>query len=557
MVKKLDGYDSILDKLNAHDTSLADKVSQTDIPGKIASMGYLNGHGYSYSVNTMSLTITSDLTVKNATFTNSSGITWTLDGSTQKTVIFENCIFDGVSFNIWGSNTYRFKNCTFINAKVGSIQVFGTSNKITFKDCEYLHERPVLADWNNNVNQLRFWSSAPIYIYGNNNECSVNRCTFDDNISVTTILVPSGTTGTKVSIKNNTFKNTFGGCITFNNPVSGIIENNTFENVGGIRGNESYYVADSNLGVGCNAIYALGCIDLHVINNIVANTVENGIEGTFHTVRSNTVKNAGYRYSEGYTTPSTECYYIIAKIIKDNVGINPYNMQAFVFNDIGSKFPTAIISGNNAITDTYFDKGAYLFNYTTACDCTVKENSHKNFRSKYQAATSSYSLDGYKFHFEGDNQFYSLIDSAFHKSKLISNYRTIYMPDSTSINVGNGTKTVIQESGIPTLQLTTADTFGRVYINGFNPYEGRACGIRLMIKATGNFTVSVTSQNADNSVPATDTFGVYGGQQYQYTGSGNYQEYTGIYPIYGKYTITVQGVAASQNIFIRYIEVTM
>jgi hypothetical protein len=41
MVKKLDGYDSILDKLNAHDSSLAEKAKQTDLDAMRSNSKYM------------------------------------------------------------------------------------------------------------------------------------------------------------------------------------------------------------------------------------------------------------------------------------------------------------------------------------------------------------------------------------------------------------------------------------------------------------------------------------------------------------------------------------
>lgn len=549
MSEEIDEQQIEIDKLTMYE--LAD-CSQ------LVNGGIYDGFNREYILPDGSATIRTNLTIKNVHLKNESGAFLTFGGASCECV-FENCLFDNVMFVIWsGGNNYVFKNCIFINCTKSPIAVMAANNNITVDSCQFLHERPNLDAWNNNTDGIRSFGSAVIYVYGNNNNCDIVNNSFIDNVASQVVFVPSATTGTKMTIRNNVIRDTFGGCIVFENAVEGIVANNIFENVGGIRGNYSYFVANENLGVGCNAMYCLKCVDLKVIGNKVFNVVENGIEGLYHSVCDNHVENAGYRYTEGYTTQSTECYYVLAKVITGNVAINPLNKSAFIINGISNYFDKAIIAGNKALSDTGGITSAFLLygDKNSECECIVRNNIGNNFTALYETLQNSPQA-GFVFENETERQFYCLTNDCFKKSKFVSTYKKLYLPNSKEIINSNSTMEVIQEDGVNVLHLHSDDIYGHLYIQGVTECKGVPCGVKIIIKSDKPFKISCASEDNAGNIPATDAFAVYGGQQYTYDAPVEYSEISGIYPAYGNYKLLIWCTEASQDIYIKKIEVTM
>ena len=156
-------------------------------------------------------------------------------------------------------------------------------------------------------------------------------------------------------------------------PVTGVIRDCMFYNIGANRCNEEGYDLPTDkqimwgsgteedpyvyaCGVGSNAIFSFNWTPRHeltISNNWMYNMMENGVEGNYRELSYNHIENTGYRMDEGMWNPSTEGIYGSFAICKGNVIRNPY------YNE-----PGIVITGWTDGSLCYYEDNVILYDKT-------------------------------------------------------------------------------------------------------------------------------------------------------------------------------------------------
>lgn len=246
-----------------------------------------------------------------------------LNTTKEITVTFVNCVFENVSVQLYSKSNFKFINCTFEKTPFYAIELNVNDIKLEVDKCNFYNNSPNLELWNKNESMVRAWRFNTINV-----RCiadvTVKNCEFKNLTVANVIWLESNHNdgATKFNIINNIIDKIYGCGIGINSFSTGIIAENKITNTGELKGKNEY---DYDLtGVGCNAIYCSYDSAIDVKNNYFRNNAENGIEGIFNSIDGNYIENSGYRYSEGFTTPSTEGIYGGATSITNNTIINPY-----------------------------------------------------------------------------------------------------------------------------------------------------------------------------------------------------------------------------------------
>ena len=270
----------------------------------------------------------------------------TLNTTKEITVTFVNCVFENVSIQLYSKSNFKFINCTFEKTPFYAIELNVNDIKLEVDKCNFYNNSPNLELWNKNESMVRVWRFNTINI----------RCTSDvtiknsefKNLTVANVIWlesnhNDGTT--KFNIINNIIDKIYGCGIGINSFSTGIIAENKVTNTGELKGKNEY---DYDLtGVGCNGIYCSYDSTIDVKNNYFRNNAENGIEGIFNSIDGNYIENTGYRYFEGFTSPSTEGIYGGGTSITNNTIINPYKDGIILTKNITDVKSYGItISGN-------------------------------------------------------------------------------------------------------------------------------------------------------------------------------------------------------------------
>lgn len=240
--------------------------------------------------------------------------------NTTKNYYFSNCTFDNVKFSLKNQGNYIFNNCTFNNNTTSPIEMLGDNISVYLLNSEISNNKPDLEEWNSNENNVRSWKYSAVNLRANNLALHMNNSTINNFISSYAIFVEKNHTNTQLYVDYSKISNVEGNAISMQSETKGRIANNGFENIGELRGKNGY--ASDGTGVGGNAIYSENEFyntKMRIYNNVIKNVMENGIEGTYYCVNNNHIENTGYRYNEGYTTPSTEGIYGGSYSVKDNV----------------------------------------------------------------------------------------------------------------------------------------------------------------------------------------------------------------------------------------------
>lgn len=307
------------------------------------------------------------------------------DNNVDNIIKFENVEFDNVCIVPYGfSGNIHIKNCIFKNCEYSSLFFKCNDTNIYIENSTFINVKPNKSEWLSNSGSVQFWRYNPINIYGNNINLFVKNCRFENIMAEHIVYVVRDKKNIYMEFENNYVDTLEGNGLCFESSVSGLIKNNTFKNVGALRG---AYGDRTNNGVGTNAIFSLDIFcDLVIDNNYIINVAENGIEGRYKQITNNYIENTGYRISENYATPSTEGIWGSAEIISNNTIINPYQ-DGIVIEDFG-RFTSVVNCNNNTIINKKND-----ININNGIKIVCNSNDYKNvniidnfiykFNSKY------------------------------------------------------------------------------------------------------------------------------------------------------------------------------
>jgi hypothetical protein len=306
----------------------------------------------------------------------------------------ENTIINGNnsgSLSISGLHDVEFKNITFTNL---SEIYFKNSTNLKFTNCKFNNfiDNGIVLDTFDNVefsnciiskigstNVNVTWQGMGMYLVN-----GTNLKVHDSEISNTyghAAIFLIGTTN--FEIKNNKLHDTFyRGIELYQDGNSGTINNNNIYNSGSIN--------TTNSGVGCNGIFADGnSNEVYIENNTISNVIENAIEGTFKSVKYNTINGTGVDMLN-HPTPSGEGIYgktgqYVGNIIKNSFGpgIKMYSENRVseltitgnsIYNCIDSKFAININSEIGYSNVKILTNASYDNNYCVF----VKKREQKN-----------------------------------------------------------------------------------------------------------------------------------------------------------------------------------
>lgn len=467
---------------------------------------------------------------------------------------FENCSFNNVTFKLWEKINIKFVNCEFKNFRNTAIWIGSENGSIECENCNFYNGIPKVDEYNSSDAGKRTYGFNCFSIMNPNISLKVKNCNFKDVIKV--LFCNNLATNSEILFENNNLKNTFDGFISSNSAVSGLIKNNILKNIGLLRCNGSGLLIDNqNKGVGCSAIYMPSCVEVDVIGNTIINALENGIEGSYKSVIGNLVANTGYKHSEGFTTPSTECFYINSPTVINNTAINPYNKNAFIIIQFPDyKFKNAIIDSNVAKIDNPINQSAFLFQDFDTTDVIVKNNSQFNFSSLYN---SNRKCKGFKFI---DGNFESLLDLRFKESEYISNSAQKYflLPDNKELQTTNcKVSEIIFDDNVKCIHTVSSDIYGRIKFSFNTNFAYKIISLKCKLKSDSNVKISVSSKK-NNIIMPTDKFGVYGGAEVEYSVTPNeYKTINAIFPAFGTdINVIIHAPKIDQNLYLQFLEVS-
>lgn len=480
---------------------------------------------------------------------------------------FENCSFDNVTFKLWEKTNSKFVNCEFKNFRNTAIWIGSENGFVECENCNFYNGIPKVDEYNSSDAGKRTYGFNCFSIMNPNISLKVKNCNFKDVIKV--LFCNNLATNSEILFENNNLKNTFDGFISSNSAVSGLIKNNILKNIGLLRCNGSGLLIDNpNKGVGCSAIYMPSCVEVDVIGNTIINALENGIEGSYKSVIGNLVANTGYKHSEGFTTPSTECFYINSPTVINNTAINPYNKNAFIIIQFPDyKFKNAIIDSNVAKIDNPINQSAFLFQNFDTTDVIVKNNSQFNFNSLYSSNTK---CKGFKII---DGNFESLNNPFFKETEYISNSAQKYflLLDSKELQTTNcKVSEIIYDDNVKCVHVVSNDEYCKIKFSFTTNFAHKIISLKGKIKSDNNIKISVASRK-NNIIMPTDKFGIYGGyeteypnrsiltgEQMLYTFTNNeYKIINAIFPAFGtNIDVIIYVPKVDQNLYLQFLEVS-
>lgn len=238
----------------------------------------------------------------------------------------------GISLN--GVHDVEFKNIKFKN--IGSIELLNSYNiKFTNVQFDNLYHNGIVMDKFKNVE----FSNCTISNVGNSSVdvtwqgmglalsngsgLKIHDSEIYNTYGHGAIFL---TNNSNINIYNNKIHDTFyRGIELFDSGNSGSIHNNNIYNTGSIN--------TTNSGVGCNGIYADdNSNQVDIMNNTISNTIENGIEGTFKSVKYNNITGTGVDMIK-HPTPSGEGIYGLRGVYVGNVIKNSYGPGIKVYSE--------------------------------------------------------------------------------------------------------------------------------------------------------------------------------------------------------------------------------
>lgn len=301
------------------------------------------------------------------------------------------------SFSISGLHDVEFKNITFTNLNE---MYFSNSKNLKFTNCKFYNfiENGLVLDTFDNVEFSNCiiskigstdvnvtWQGMGMYLVNGTN-LKVHDTEIYNTYGHAAIFLTNNKT---FEIKNNKLHDTFyRGIELYQDGNSGTINNNNIYNMGSIN--------TTNSGVGCNGIFADGnSSGVDITSNTISNVIENGIEGTFKSVKYNTVIGTGVDMLN-HPTPSGEGIYgstgqYVGNIIKNSygAGIKVYSeskvsnltiTQNLIYNCLDRDFAININSEIGYSNVTILSNKSYNNNYCVFVKqrSAVKLNVSKN-----------------------------------------------------------------------------------------------------------------------------------------------------------------------------------
>ena len=251
---------------------------------------------------------------------------------------FENCTFDGVFFNFCNRGHYTFNNCTFINCAETALEIRANNVYLNVYNSTIKNNAPNKEEFNENVDSVRYWKYAAIGYRGFNDDIvHMFNSTIENYMAFTIIYLNSSCQGCELYFEQSQIKNVAGHAIGMNAAMKGRIDNNKYVEIEGLGGADGYAADNVNLdgicgnGIGGNAVFGRKeSRSMRVYNNYIKNVMENAIEGHYYCVNNNNIINTGYRYEQGFTTPSTEAIWGSTWLVKDNIITNVHGRGIMV-----------------------------------------------------------------------------------------------------------------------------------------------------------------------------------------------------------------------------------
>lgn len=303
-------------------------------------------------------------------------------------ITFENCTFRNISF--WFGRDYEqvitFHNCLIEDNQYHFITTgeWNQHAEYHIEGCRFRHMRPNFEEYRADVQALKLngWAHGNIRSMGFNIKWFFRDSIFEDcmgalNIAITrSSHAPAGDDPKLVEfyMERCIIRKTNGAGLSFvGQPVTGVIRDCMFYNIGANRCNEEGYDLPTDkqiiwgsgtedepyvyaCGVGSNAIFSYNWTPRHeltISNNWMYNMMENGVEGNYRELSYNHIENTGYRMDEGMWNPSTEGIYGTFAICKGNVIRNPY------YNE-----PGIVITGWTDGSPCYYEDNVILYDKT-------------------------------------------------------------------------------------------------------------------------------------------------------------------------------------------------
>ena len=498
-----------------------------------------------------------------------------LSGENNCDVVFENCIFDNFNFQLYTKGKHEFINCTFKNSITSNIHISSDNVILSITNCNFINTRPNLTEWNENVSSARFWKFNPINIYGNNNKVYIKNSKFINIMAQHYIFSPRTSSNHYVEVSCNYFKDCEANGICFEDNIDGIISNNTFLNTGSLRGTEDYQTSETNKGAGCNAIFCPNARHLSVLNNRIINCVENGIEGRYEIISNNYIENTGYRYEEGYQTPSTEGIWGYANTISNNTIVNPHTHGILISTVNTQELENIVIENNNCSSKIHKNNtyGIQLTIDSTVKNVSIINNILNGFYQKYNIInTNAIPINNVHIHDQiTKNQRESLIYDVFnHLSGLefTSNimekidWNNIYFKFTTNDIIDDWGKSnciftqEVDEKNEKYGKIVTNDIYGRIFNSKIQlptDYYSILC-LHLRIKSLSKTSINVHCTDDNGTTYPAENGSVYSGYKINIPPCEDYEDYYVTIKAIGLTDLSLWGTEAQQEIDIKCFE---
>lgn len=546
-------YNDVVDDLNSTETQKPLSANQgrilkgiidnrtfhqiTTLQEGLNHMGNVSGYTTNINVTTSQHYVNGNVSFYNTNFTSDLTDFIVLENGTagDNTIIkFINCNFNKMGLQLYQKGNYIFENCTFINQIRSAINLNNSNQTIVIKNCIFKDTKPNVDEWIANLNNVQSWKYNPINIYGENADITISHCKFINIMAGACVYKPSTIENLNINFDNNYINNTCNSALTFETGSSGNIYNNTFLNIGGLKNTGGYTTTVT--GVGMVAMYCIGIGTLNVYNNYIENVGENGIEGTYSVIKNNIIKNTGYRYIEGYTTPSTEGIYANAKEISGNTIYNTYTNGIVISGSISS-----INEINVCNNQAYGNNNGYgIIINTNTNTINAKINISNNICNNYISVCRVINNNNltYSDLTISNNSCLKIFNHGFGELRGVNYKNNNKIAELKNINFINVTNNNVDDwnssAGTLTRENDTETYYGKFVAANQYANMHQDCQLsgdkylavfHLIAKSTADFKLSALSYNPSDTVYSTDAYEVYSGFQVQFTASETYKDY--------------------------------